>query len=278
MKRNMHIKQNVRQIHPRYKHVNRNTEATICYKSTNNEIHDIQFYNLLKEGYSMDKFIKDNTLFNRPDHNYASLVRLLKKDSVVYDLGAYIGTFAIPMAIEGMKVYTFEAWPDNHLRCVKNCEPYNIENYCVALSNENAIKKGQITHCQGWANHDEKHFEEIEYARLDDFIKEKNLPLPSLVKMDIEGMESIAMHGMTNLLENVRPIWSVGYHYKMPVEIEGVAWVDVEDGGFDFTAIEELDYIIYDEAGRRASPSILSERGGEFVFVPREKIRQRKEQ
>ena len=271
----MNIKSHIekRTIHPNFQHVNENTEATIEYVTSNGESHDIHFLNLLKKGYNMDKWIKEGSLFKRPDHNYASLVRLLKKGSVVYDLGAYIGTFAIPMAIEGMKVYTFEAWPDNHVRCSKNCEPYNIENFCVALSNENVTKKSQITHCQGWANFDENHFEEIQHSRLDDFIREKKLPLPSLIKMDIEGMESIAMHGMTDLLENVRPIWSVGYHFKMVAEIEGVAWTEPEDGGYDFSNIGKLDYLIYDERGNRVPTKILRERGGEFTFIPREKIK-----
>ena len=269
----MHMQNKKRQPHPRGFHANEKTEAKIKYVSTDKKTHEITFHNLLKTGYNMDKFIKDNSLFQRPDHNYDSLVGLLKKGSVVYDLGAYIGTFAIPMAIEGMKVHTFEAWHDNHIRCTKNCEPYDIKNYCVALSNVNKEEKGQITHCQGWINYDEEQYEKIKYVRLDDFIQSENLPYPDLIKMDIEGMESIAMHGMTNLLENIRPIWSVGYHFKMPVEVDGVAWVEVEDGGFDFRKVSELDYNIYDELGRRAKPEILQQRGGEFVFIPREKIR-----
>lgn len=270
MNQQLHLEK--RKTHKNFKHVHENAEDTIQYVTADGKTHNIVFLNLLKKGYNMDKFIKDKSLFKRPDHNYAPLVGLLKKGSVVYDLGSYIGTFAIPMAIEGMKVYTFEAWPDNHIRCSKNCEPYDIKNYCVALSNENITKKSQITHCQGWANFDEKHFENIRHARLDDFMKENDLPNPSLVKIDIEGMESIAMHGMTNLLEHIRPIWSVGYHFKMPAEIEGVAWVDVKDGGFDFNKIGELEYNIYDEWGRRVKPNILQHRGGEFTFVPREKI------
>mgnify|MGYP003648687384 CR=1 FL=1 len=267
-----HIKKRIPHINR--KHINENTSAVTQYTSTDGTVHDIRFENLLKEGYNMDKFIKDNTLFKRPDHNFSQLARLLKKDSIVYDLGSYIGTFAIPMAIEGMKIYTFEAWPDNHTRCSINCKPYDIQNFSVALSDKNETKKTQITNCQGWANFDENHFEEIRHVRLDDFMIEKNLPNPSLVKMDIEGMESIALHGMTNLLENIRPIWSVGHHFKMPAEIEGIAWVDVEDGGFDFAKIgNELDYAIYDEVGLRASPEILQQTGGEFIFIPKEKIK-----
>ena len=270
---NLHKDRIKRAIHPQYKHVNENTEVTTQYKSSDGQIHDIKFYNLLKQGYNMDKFIKEQTLFQRPDHNFSMLTRLLKKQSIVYDLGAYIGTFSIPFALEGMKIFSFEAWPENARRCAKNCEPYDVKVFNVALSDKNETKKTQITNCMGWANFDENDFQEIKHIRLDDFIKEKKLPLPDLVKMDIEGMETIAMHGMTDLLENVRPIWSVGYHFKMESEIEGVAWVDVKDGGFDFSKIGDLDYNIYDEFGKRVPVGILKNRGGEFTFVPREKIK-----
>jgi FkbM family methyltransferase len=221
----------------------------------------------------MDKFIKDGSLFNRPDHKFEGMLSLLEKGSVVYDLGAYIGTFSIPFAIEGMDVYAFEAWPENHIRCREHTKPYGVTNFCVALSDKNKTEKGQITHCKGWANHDRELFEEIKYIRLDDFIAEHHLPLPAFVKMDIEGMESIAMHGMTNLLEHVRPIWSVGYHFKMPVEVEGIAWVEVEDGGFDFNKIGELDYLIFDSmSGKQMPNNILQTSGGEYLFIPKEKM------
>tara|TARA_Y100000004_G_C8695545_1_gene319395 strand:- start:131 stop:517 length:387 start_codon:yes stop_codon:yes gene_type:complete len=117
----------------------------------------------------------------------------------------------------------------------------------------------------------------IEYYRLDDYIQENSLPIPDLVKVDIEGMESIALHGMTNLVENVRPIWQMGYHYKFYSDIEGYpGWVDVESGGYDFQNFDKLDYLIYDEVGRLCAPSILSQRGGEFIFIPREKIKRAK--
>ena len=250
------------------------TIHTITYKDTNGFEHDIKFHNLLPKGHNMDRFIQNKSLFSRPDHRFGDLLRLMKKESVVYDLGSYIGTFSIPMAIEGMDVYCFEGWPDNYTRCKKNTDPYNIKNYCVALSNVNKIEKTRFNHCQGAENDSYHDLGEIVYVRLDDFIKEKNLPSPDLIKVDIEGMESLAFHGMSNLLENVRPIWNMGYHYKFYSEVEGYpGWVDVEDGGFDFSKIGELDYVIFDQHGKRCPPSILQTRGGEFIFIPREKIR-----
>ena len=64
------------------------------------------------------------------------------------------------------------------------------------------------------------------------------------------------------------------HEIKFYSNVEGYpGWVGVESGGFDFQTFDRLDYIIFTEDGRRTPPSILDHRGGEFVFVPREKIK-----
>ena len=79
----------------------------------------IVFHDLLESGHNIDKFIINNNLYSRPDHNFEKLLGLLKPNSVVYDVGAYIGTFSIPFAIEKMNVYSFEGFPDNYERTKK---------------------------------------------------------------------------------------------------------------------------------------------------------------
>ena len=238
---------------------------TINYKDT-----PIHFHNLLETGHNMDKFILNGGVYKRPDHNFDMILKLLKKGSIVYDVGSYIGTFAIPMAIEGMDVYAFEGFPDNFERCKKNCEPYDIKNYQCAVSDRTYTVESKFNNCMD----NEYEVRKINYFRFDDFANLEALPPPDLVKMDIEGMETIALHGMSNLLENIRPIWSMGYHFKFYSTVEGYpGWVDVEDGGFDFQSFDRLGYRIFDEHGRRCRPEILNQRGGEFIFIPEEKIK-----
>lgn len=246
-------------------------DKTITYVTTTGDSHEIKFHDLLSEGHNMDKHIQNGSLFQRPDHQFHLLKGLLKPSSIVYDIGSYIGTFAIPMAIEGMVIHAFEGFPDNYARCKKNCEPYNITNHLCAVSDKRYSTVSKFNSCMGIGDKKE---DNIEYYRLDDYMQENDLPIPDLVKVDIEGMETIALHGMTNLVENIRPIWQMGYHYKFYSEIEGYpGWVDVENGGYDFQNFDKFDYLIYDENGRLCHPSILSQRGGEFIFIPREKIR-----
>lgn len=246
-------------------------DKTIPYTDRDGTIHQISFYDLLESGHNMDKHIINGSLFLRHDHQFSHLANLLKPNSVVYDVGAYIGTFAIPMAIEGMEIHAFEGFPDNFKRCTKNTEPYNVTNYLCAVSNQNYTVNSKFNSCKDDGYQDS---DEITYYKFDEYIEQNNLPLPDMVKVDIEGMETIALHAMTNLIENVRPIWQMGYHYKFYSTVEGYpGWIDVEDGGYDFQKFHELDYLIFDERGNVAPPAILNQRGGEFVFVPKEKIK-----
>jgi len=246
-------------------------DRRIIYTDTKNKQHDILFYDLLESGHNMDKHIINGTLFRRPDHHFGMLVSLLKPDSIVYDVGSYIGTFSIPMAIEGMELHAFEGFPDNYSRCKKNTEPYNITNHLCAVSDKEYSVESKFNSCMDDGYEKKDH---IHYFRLDDFMANNKLPTPDLVKVDIEGMETIALHGMTNLIENIRPIWQMGYHYKFYSTLEGYpGWVDVEDGGYDFQNFHKLDYLIYDEHGRLNDPSILNKRGGEFIFIPKERIK-----
>lgn len=247
---------------------------SINYSSRDGRPHTIMFHDLLEQGHNMDAAVRDGSLFSRPDHNYAPLLEYLHPGDVVYDCGAYIGTFSIPMCLEGMMVYSFEAWPDNAARCEKNYAPYdNIESFSVALSNENKTETQQIVHCMDWVNHDSSDFREIRNVRLDDFIIEQNLPDPHLIKMDIEGMESLAMLGCTRLLEEVRPVWQMGYHFRIEHGVDMPSfpgWVDTHNGGFDWRTIEELDYVVCDHHGTEIGSQVLFSRGGEYIFVPRE--------
>jgi len=244
----------------------------INYYSSAGESHSIEFHDLLDQGHNMDMMIRNGTLFSRPDHNYSALLKYLKPGDVVYDCGAYIGTFAIPFALEGMTVHAFEAWPGNSERCAKNFAPYDVTLHEIALSDKNETKEAQIVHCMGWENHDVQEFKHITYARLDDYIDENGLPDPQLVKMDIEGMESLAMLGCGRLLEEVRPIWQMGLHYQVDHAVDMPTfpgWVDASDGGFDWTNIIKLDYVVLDYSGHEVGSSALT-RGGELIFVPKE--------
>jgi len=233
-------------------------DAEIKYKN-----HTIKFYDLFETGYNIDKFIMNKQLYARPDHNFEFLLGLIKPNSVVYDVGAYIGSFSIPFALEGMKVYTFEGFPDNFKRVEKNCTTYdNITVYLLAVSNKNETVITKFNDCTA----QEPVEREIKFVVFDEYLDENNIEKPDLVKVDIEGMETLALFGMKNLIENVRPVWQIGYHIGLNVKFAGYpGFVHPADGGFDFNTFKKLGYKIYDERHNEVRGFTT---WGEYVCIP----------
>ena len=223
----------------------------------------IKFYDLFETGHNIDKFIMNGQLYSRADHKFDYLLGLIKPNSVVYDVGAYIGSFSIPFALEGMIVHTFEGFPDNYQRIKKNCSPYwNITPHLVAVSNKNETVITKFNDCTAQTPVER----EIKFVILDEYLKENDIQEPDLVKVDIEGVETLALFGMKNLIENVKPIWQIGYHIGLDVKFAGYpGFVKVEDGGFDFNEFKIHGYKIYNENHDEVEGFTV---WGEYICVP----------
>ena len=240
--------------------------------------HDILFKNLLETGYNPDKHVREGASFDAPSPMAIDkiLFNLMEPGDVIWDIGAYIGTWTIPFAIEGMDIHAFEGFPYNFERLTQNTSPYeNISTYKCALSNENKKVVSKFGHC----TNGEQEATKIEYFILDEYVEKHNIPYPKLLKMDIEGMESLALLGMSNLLKNVRPIWQIGFHHPGNIlienpdqKIEGYpGFVLPEEGGFDFETFEKLGYCIFDmKRGLVQSKFLWGDCNGEYLCIPRE--------
>ena len=218
---------------------------------------DITYHDLILGKHNMDKFIMQKNVFKRPDHDFGFMVDSLQPGDVVYDIGAYIGTFAIPFALEGMEVHAFEGFPGNYERLKKNCEPYNnITVHNIAVNNETRKTKTQFNSCTGVP----EPVVDVNYHILDDYIKDNNIPLPKLIKLDIEGMETVALFGMTNLLETVKPLWQIGYHHNAQSKYSDYpGFVTTKNGGFDFSTFNKLGYKVHEHRGSSKPFSIFAD-------------------
>jgi len=71
----------------------------------------------------------------------------------------------------------------------------------------------------------------------------QNLPYPDLIKMDIEGMESVALHACRDIITDTqRPFWQLSMHeghFGLSKDYPG--WT----GSFDFSIFQDF-YRIYD--------------------------------
>ncbi len=140
---------------------------------------------------------------------------------VVYDIGAFHGIMTLFFARQAKSVVSYEPHPANHQRLLENIRLNHLENVTVFNRGigdfESYIELACDPRMPGAASGDpaivsqvreslaEAQTLKIAVVRLDDEIERHHLPLPDLVKIDIEGMELRAMRGMPNLLASHRP-------------------------------------------------------------------------
>jgi len=167
----------------------------------------------------------------------------LNKDSVVYDIGAYRGVTARGFAEIGAEVHAFEGSKINHDYLIENTKDLkNIMCYNVALHTSNYKTKTRFNDCIN----QEYLLQEITYVRLDDFVSTNKIKDPNLIKMDIEGMESVVMLTCERFIADVKPIWLLSLHENFPgFGLDYPGWVASEQGGYRFDNLFEY-YKVYD--------------------------------
>ena len=218
---------------------------------------------------------EDQDLLVVPQPVRDTYVRYLPQGSVAYDLGAFEGNATAAFMKLKFRIFAFEGSIDNFELLRGNITGYarelnfgDVRLYNIALGTED---KDVVTRFNDSRAIEGQYKEQlIRYRVLEKFIQDNSLPSPDLIKMDIEGMESVVLPGCTNLLEKVRPIWQLSIHENIEFESENYpGFISKEDGGFDFNTFKNLDYNLYDINMKK-----VTEIGGdeEFILVPKEKI------
>jgi FkbM family methyltransferase len=139
---------------------------------------------------------------------------------VYYDLGACEGRFSLYAALKGIETYAFEPEKMNYSAFRENLEI----NGLLEKSHMHAFNKGVGARFQGatikigqpWAgghqkvvdyqetrtdlNFDFKEEQAIEIVPLDGFISQNNLPVPTYLKVDIDGSEMPFLEGASQTL------------------------------------------------------------------------------
>lgn len=138
----------------------------------------------------------------------------LKRDDIFFDIGSNIGLYSIYAAKKCANVVAFE--PDHEIRSrlLENIEINNLNNLKVvdwAVSN---IKETRLLYSDGTAGYSPslceikgrfKGSKKAVCNSIDNGISEGILPIPSAIKIDIEGAEYLALCGMNKLLLSKKP-------------------------------------------------------------------------
>jgi FkbM family methyltransferase len=143
-------------------------------------------------------------------------MKLNLKDLVIYDVGAFHGLLTLYFARQGRQVISYEPNTGNHARLMENLRLNGLTN--VLVRKVGAGSKSEVAtmvvspFMPGGASVERDTVagllnsntpvvsEQISITSLDDDIREKSLPVPDFVKIDVEGAELAVLEGARNTL------------------------------------------------------------------------------
>jgi FkbM family methyltransferase len=140
------------------------------------------------------------------------LIKNIKEGDMVFDVGANVGVHTILMAkLAGKKgkVVSFEPETETFVTLEKNISINKLNNvipFPVALSDSRSEKNIYFTGNTGGFtlrnNSGSLKGSGIRLVPGDELIKEKKLPIPKIVKIDVEGFEYEVIKGLADTLQN----------------------------------------------------------------------------
>ncbi len=172
-----------------------------------------------------------------------TVINFAKPGMVAYDLGANIGyiSFLLAKAVGSSgKVFAFEPLPVNQDRLRKNLAlnpGMNIELVPKAVAKESGTRQFLVHSSGGMgkiegANGRQAQYQnqiDVDCISVDDFIYKQGNPKPDIIKIDIEGGEGLALHGMGRLLGETKPILIIELHGK---EAARTCWQILTSAGY----------------------------------------------
>jgi FkbM family methyltransferase len=152
------------------------------------------------------------------------LVNFLTPKSIAYDIGGYKGYYSGVMALNGAsEVFVFEPFPENaiiiksmislnknlNIKLVEKAVSDKSETLNFNINSDNTMGKLQNSNFENFSVNSSQLL--VETIKLDDFIESGN-PVPSLIKIDVEGAEEFVLKGAINLLEQFKPTLFIEIH------------------------------------------------------------------
>jgi len=201
----------------------------------------------------------------------------IEPDAIVWDIGSHHGLFALPAALKTKSGHVFAFEPDvdlaaNLLRSLrlKRNKDLSVSVLCVAISNVDATAYFQISkysramsklEAAGKWNDGKVISEErrsVVTMRIDSL--SETLGPPTVIKIDVEGAEVMALEGGEATITKCRPTILIEAQKALRQPLQ--------------TFFKKHDYILLD--GKAADQSPLSNPVFDTVAIPKEKFAKRK--
>ncbi|MGB0887728.1 MAG: FkbM family methyltransferase [Vicingaceae bacterium] len=195
----------------------------------------------------------------RRDQKIIDLIqKMAPKNAVIFDVGANIGYYAIPLAHhlkhKNVSVHAFEPVSTNFNSLTKGIERNNLQNFItvnkIALGNSNGEIEILVTEGGNSSNavisFNDSEFnaglkkEMVPMTTVDNYIIEKSLTRCDIIKIDIEGAEIFFIQGGMQLIKKFSPV-IYGEFNAFFIEKFGFTILDV------WKLLEPLGYKAYRE-------------------------------
>jgi FkbM family methyltransferase len=142
----------------------------------------------------------------------SDLLSDLQKDDIFFDVGACIGVYALHAAHRCKHIFAFEPDPGFREHLEQNVAINNLENITIlpyAISDKSGVltlfTDGVGGKSPSLENNDFQNSIEVEARTLSELVSSGLLPCPSVIKMDIEGAEILALRGTQELFATKPP-------------------------------------------------------------------------
>lgn len=183
----------------------------------------------------------------------ADLLSELQPADIFYDIGAHIGIYTcfVAQVINEGQVVAFEPVQTNTERLCENLHLNNTgaDIHSVALSDETKQLEIDIdSDAPGTIGHltkdTAKESDIVTSVRGNDYIQENDIPLPNIIKIDIEGAEFKALRGLEGSLDECRLIYcEVSNSLQKYGDSEEELIQFLQNRGFEIEYISEKDVI-----------------------------------
>jgi FkbM family methyltransferase len=144
-----------------------------------------------------------------PDGNATLLTNLLDGRGTLVDIGANIGTIAVPVSVNGSCVVAVEMNPANCLRLWVAARSNGLQNFHIvqaAASDYDGLISFQGDEAWGCVNTNGQGMPAV-CLQLDTLLpKFGQLPPPLILKIDVEGHEAAVLTGSLETIRELRPL------------------------------------------------------------------------
>jgi len=225
------------------------------------------------------RFLESTGISER--HLLDLLVETVKPGDVVYDIGANVGFYTVPLAKavgpQG-KVIAFEPERTSYNHLQENLKlngVTNVRSYCKALGDRNGEAKlylGKVGNLSLLPPDTEgMSHEVVELVAGDGFRDAESLPLPRAVKIDVEGYEYAVLEGLRETLAQplCDSVFCEIHPTMLPAEVNpGMVLALLESLGF--TRIEKYPgWNVFHVAALKRDPAtrqVMTETSGFFIL------------